>query len=87
VHGGKKSLSPEVSFQIAEHVTDEALTPAEVVVLRLIAAGNTNKQIADQLAIMEDTVKGRVKSTLAKLDANDRTHAAFIGPKRGIIEV
>jgi DNA-binding NarL/FixJ family response regulator len=87
VHGGKKSLSPEVSFQIAEHVTDEALTPAEVVVLRLIAAGNANKQIADQLAIMEDTVKGRVKSTLAKLDANDRTHAAFIGLKRGIIEV
>ena len=87
VHAGKRSLSPEVSFQVAEHVSDQALTPAEVVVLRLIAAGNANKQIADQLAITEDTVKGRVKSILAKLDANDRTHAAIIGLKRGIIEL
>ncbi len=87
VHAGKKSLSPEVSFQIAEHVSDEALTPAELVVLRLIAAGNANKQIADQLGVTEDTVKGRVKSILAKLDANDRTHAAIIGVKRGIIEL
>ena len=87
VHAGKRSLSPEVSFQVAEHVSDQTLTPAEVVVLRLIAAGNANKQIADQLAITEDTVKGRVKSILAKLDANDRAHAAIIGLKRGIIEL
>ena len=87
VHAGKRSLSPEVSFQVAQHVSDQTLTPAEVVVLRLIAAGNANKQIADQLAITEDTVKGRVKSILAKLDANDRTHAAIIGLKRGIIEL
>ena len=87
VHAGKKSLSPEVSFQIAEHLSDEALTPAELVVLRLIAAGNANKQIADQLGVTEDTVKGRVKSILAKLEANDRTHAAIIGLKRGIIEL
>ena len=87
VHGGRRSLSPEVSFQVAEHVSDEALTPAEVAVLRLIAAGNANKQIADQLAVTEDTVKGRVKSILSKLDANDRTHAAIIGLKRGIIEL
>ena len=87
VHAGKRSLSPEASFQIAQHVSDQALTPAEVVVLRLIAAGNANKQIADQLAVTEDTVKGRVKSILAKLDANDRTHAAIIGLKRGIIEL
>jgi DNA-binding NarL/FixJ family response regulator len=87
VHAGKRSLSPEVSFQVAQHVSDQTLTPAEVVVLRLIAAGNANKQIADQLAIAEDTVKGRVKSILAKLDANDRTHAAIIGLKRGIIEL
>jgi DNA-binding NarL/FixJ family response regulator len=87
VHAGKRSLSPEVSFQVAEHVSDEALTPAEVVVLRLIAAGNANKEIADQLGITEDTVKGRVKSILSKLDANDRTHAAIIGLKRGIIEL
>jgi DNA-binding NarL/FixJ family response regulator len=87
VHAGKRSLSPEVSFQVATHVSDEALTPAEVVVLRLIAAGNANKQIADQLGTTEDTVKGRVKSILSKLDANDRTHAAIIGLKRGIIEL
>lgn len=87
VHAGKRSLSPEVSFEIAQHVSDQALTPAEVVVLRLIAAGNANKDIADQLGVTEDTVKGRVKSILAKLDANDRTHAAIIGLKRGIIEL
>ena len=87
VHAGKKSLSPEVSLQIAEHMSDESLTPAEVVVLRLIAAGNSNKQIGDQLGVTEDTVKGRVKSILAKLGANDRTHAAIIGLKRGIIEL
>ena len=87
VHSGKKSLSPEASFQVAQHMSDQALTPAEVVVLRLIAAGNANKQIADQLVITEDTVKGRVKSILSKLDASDRTHAAIIGLKRGIIEL
>jgi len=87
VHAGKKSLSPEVSFQVAEHMSDDALTPAEIAVLRLIAAGNANKEIADQLGVTEDTVKGRVKSILSKLDANDRTHAAMIAVKRGIIDV
>jgi DNA-binding NarL/FixJ family response regulator len=87
VHAGKPGLSPEASFQIAQHMSDQALTPAELAVLRLIAAGNANKQIGDQLGITEDTVKGRVKSILAKLDANDRTHAALIGLKRGIIEL
>jgi DNA-binding NarL/FixJ family response regulator len=66
------ACSPELSFLVAQHVSDQALTPAEVVVLRLMAAGNANKQIADQLAITEDTVKERVKSILAKLDANER---------------
>ena len=87
VHAGKKTLSPEVSYQVAEHATDDALTPAEIAVLRLIAAGNANKQIADQLSITEETVKSRVKSILSKLGANDRTHAATIGIKRGIIEL
>jgi DNA-binding NarL/FixJ family response regulator len=87
VHAGRRSLSPEVSFQVAEHMGDEALTPAEVAVLRLIAAGNANKEIADQLRVTEDTVKGRVKSILSKLDANDRTHAAIIGLRRGIIDL
>ncbi len=87
VHSGKKTMSPEVSFQLAEHATDDALTPAEISVLRLIAAGNANKQIADQLSISEETVKGRVKNILSKLGANDRTHAATIGIRRGIIEL
>ena len=87
VHAGKKALSPEVSYEIAEHATDDALTPAEIAVLRLIAAGNANKQIADQLSITEETVKSRVKNILSKLGANDRTHAAMIGLKRGIIEL
>ena len=86
VHAGKKSLSPEASYELAEHATDETLTPAEIDVLRLIAAGNANKEIAAQLSITEETVKGRVKNILAKLRANDRTHAAMIGIKRGIIE-
>ena len=87
VHSGKKALSPEASFELAEHATDDALTPAEIDVLRLIAAGNANKQIADILSVAEETVKGRVKSILSKLNANDRTHAATIGLKRGIIEL
>jgi DNA-binding NarL/FixJ family response regulator len=85
VHSGKKTLSPEASYQLAEHATDDTLTPAEVDVLRLIAAGNANKQIAAHLSVTEDTVKGRVKNILSKLGANDRTHAAIIGVKRGII--
>lgn len=87
VHAGKKALSPEASFELAEHATDDALTPGEVAVLQLIAAGNANKQIADLLSITEETVKGRVKNILSKLSANDRTHAATIGLKRGIIDL
>jgi DNA-binding NarL/FixJ family response regulator len=87
VHAGKKALSSEASYEIAEHATDDALTPAEINVLRLIAAGNANKQIADQLSITEETVKGRVKNILSKLGASDRTQAAMIGLKRGIIEL
>lgn len=87
VHSGKKTISPEISSQLAEHATDDPLSPAEVAVLRLIAAGNANKQIADQLSITEETVKSRVKSILSKLGASDRTHAAMIGLKRGIIEL
>ncbi|MFZ0590233.1 MAG: response regulator transcription factor [Bryobacteraceae bacterium] len=86
VHAGKKTLSPEASYELAEHAADDALTQGEVDVLRLIAAGNANKQIAAQLSITEDTVKGRVKNILSKLSANDRTQAAVIGLKRGIIE-
>jgi DNA-binding NarL/FixJ family response regulator len=86
VHSGKKVLSPEISLQIAEHATDDPLNAGEIDVLRLIAGGHANKEIAAQLSVPEETVKGRVRSILAKLGANDRTHAAMIGLKRGIIE-
>jgi DNA-binding NarL/FixJ family response regulator len=86
VHAGKRTLSAEASFELAEHAADEALTTGEVDVLRLIAAGNANKEIAARLSITEETVKGRVKNILSKLNANDRTHAAMIGVRRGIIE-
>ncbi len=87
VYAGKKTLSPEVSFQLAEHSAEESLSPAEVRVLHLIAEGNTNKEIAALLSVTEDAVKGQVRSILSKLNANDRTHAAMIGLKRGIIEL
>jgi DNA-binding NarL/FixJ family response regulator len=87
VHAGKKTLSADASYALADHAGDDALTPGELDVLRLIAAGNANKQIAAQLSITEDTVKGRVKNILSKLGANDRTHAAMIGIKRGIIDL
>jgi DNA-binding NarL/FixJ family response regulator len=86
VHAGRKFLSAEVSYQIAEHATDDALTPAEIRVLRLIAEGNANKQIAAQLSVSEETIKGQVRNILSKLSAADRTHAAMIGLRRGIIE-
>jgi DNA-binding NarL/FixJ family response regulator len=86
VHTGKKAISAEVSFELAQHVTGDALSPAEIRVLRLIAAGNANKEIAAQLAISEETVKSQVRNILSKLGAKDRTHAAMIGLKRGIIE-
>src|SRR5437868_6519998 len=66
VNAGRKALSPEASYELAEHSTDDALTPAEVEVLRLIASGNANKQIGDILSITEETVKGRVKNILSK---------------------
>ena len=86
VHKGKKALSVDASYQLAEHATDDALTPAELRVLHLIAEGNANKEIAAQLSTSEETVKGQVRNILSKLGANDRTHAAMIGLKRGIIE-
>ena len=86
VHRGRKALSPELAFELAEHGTQDALSPSEVRVLRLIAQGNSNKEIAEGLSVTEDAIKGQVRSILAKLGAHDRTHAAVIALKRGIIE-
>jgi DNA-binding NarL/FixJ family response regulator len=87
VHAGKKRMVPEVATELAQHATDDALSVREIEVLGLISAGNANKEIAAQLSITEETVKGHVKNILAKLGANDRTHAVTIGLKRGIIDL
>lgn len=87
VHAGKKRIPPDVAAELADHATDDALTEREIDVLRLIGAGNGNKQIADELSISEATVKSRITNILSKLGANDRAHAVTIGLKRGIIEL
>jgi DNA-binding NarL/FixJ family response regulator len=87
VHAGSKRIPPEIALEIANHTSDSMLSLRETTVLQLISAGNSNKLVADQLSISEDTVKGHVKSILAKLGAHDRTHAVTIAVKRGIIEL
>jgi DNA-binding NarL/FixJ family response regulator len=87
VHAGHKRIASDVAAELADHFGDDPLTAREIEVLRLIAAGNANKLIADRLSITEETVKGHVKNILSKLAANDRTHAVTIGLKRGIIEL
>ena len=87
VHVGQKRLSAEVAASVAEHALDSTLTPREITVLKLIAGGNANKEVAAQLHLSEESVKGYVKNILLKLGANDRTHAVTIGLKRGIIDL
>ena len=87
VHAGRKALSAEVSFDLADHAAEDALSPLEVRVLRLIANGHTNKEIGAQLSMSEETIKSQVRSILSKLGTDDRTHAVVIGLKRGIIDV
>jgi DNA-binding NarL/FixJ family response regulator len=87
VHGGRKRIPPEIATQIAEHAGDSKLTPREIEVLHLIAAGNSNKSLADKLSVSEETAKMHVKNILSKLDANDRTHAVTIAVKRGIMNL
>jgi|SRR5215469_2089251 len=87
VHAGQKRIPPEVAAELAEHAADDELTVREIDVLRLVALGNGNKQIADQLSIGEATVRTHVGNILSKLGANDRTHAVTIGLSRGIIEL
>lgn len=86
VHSGGRRIPPEIAAELAEHVTQDALTEREVEVLRRVATGNSNKVIAYQLNISEATVKGHMKSVLEKLGANDRTHAVTIAMKRGFID-
>jgi len=87
VHAGKKRIPPEIAAQIAEHISDEALTEREVEVLREIAGGNRNRDIAEKLFITEETVKVHIKHIMEKLGASDRTQAVAIGVRRGIIQL
>ncbi|WP_254201251.1 MULTISPECIES: response regulator transcription factor [unclassified Lysobacter] len=87
VHAGRRSIPPEIANEIATHVADDALSSREVEVLGQVAGGRSNKVIAAQMGISEETVKTHMKSILAKLDANDRTHAVTIALKRGILDV
>jgi two-component system, NarL family, response regulator len=87
VHSGRKKIPPEIAVEMAEHHADDALSEREIEVLRLVAAGNSNKKVADHLFISEETVKAHLRNILSKLDANDRTHAVTIAIKRGIIDI
>jgi DNA-binding NarL/FixJ family response regulator len=87
VHAGQKGIPPDIAAELAEHAGDDELTTREIDVLRLIAGGNSNKLIADQLSIGEATVKSHVTNILSKLGANDRSHAVTIALKRGIIQL
>jgi DNA-binding NarL/FixJ family response regulator len=86
VHAGRRWVPSEIASEITDHVAEDALSGREIEVLRHIARGTSNKIIAERLAISEATVKSHVKSILAKLQANDRTHAVTIALKRGFIE-
>lgn len=87
VHAGKKRIPPELAAQLAEHLGDESLTEREIEVLRRVAEGNRNRDIAEQLFISEETVKVHIKHIMEKLDANDRTQAVAIALRRGIIQL
>lgn len=87
VHSGRKKIPPEIAVAIAEHHTDDALTEREIQVLQEVAAGNANKVVALHLDVSEETIKAHMKNILAKLGANDRTHAVTIAVKRGIIDI
>lgn len=84
---GRKRIPPEIAAELAEHATDDELSAREIEVLQLIAAGNSNKQIADVLSVAEATIKSRVTNILSKLGASDRAHAVTIALRRGIIEL
>jgi len=87
VHAGQKRIPPEVAAELADHTGEDDLSSPEIDVLRLIAAGNANKEIAGRLGIAEETVKSHITNILAKLGANDRTQAVTMALKRGIIEL
>ncbi len=86
VHAGKRCIPPEIAGRIADHFDKQSLTPKEIAVLRFVASGHSNKLVAQQLSISEDTVKNHMGSILSKLSAQDRTHAVTIAMKRGFLD-
>lgn len=86
VYSGKRRIPPEIAAELADHVTEDALTDREVEVLKLVATGHSNKVIASRIKVSEATVKGHLKNILSKLGANDRTHAVTIATKRGFLD-
>ena len=87
VHAGKKRVPPQVAAYLAEHYSDESLTPREISVLQHVAGGNRNRDIAERLFISEETVKVHIKHIMGKLGASDRTQAIAIAVRRGIIQL
>ena len=87
VHAGKKRIPPEIASQLLEHMSDEVLTDREIEVLKQVAGGNRNREIAERLFISEETVKVHIKHIMEKLGASDRTQAVSIGLRRGIIQL
>lgn len=87
VHAGRKRIAREAAEQLAEHISDDPLTPREIEVLRHVSGGNRNRDIAELLSISEETVKVHLKHAMEKLGASDRTQAVAISVRRGIIRL
>ena len=87
VHRGQRRVQRDVADEIALHVIDEVLTEREIAILRLVAIGKANKQVASHLGLSEETIKGHLKNIFSKLDVADRTHAVTVAARRGIIDL
>jgi DNA-binding NarL/FixJ family response regulator len=87
VSQGRRYLHRNIADEIALHILDDGLSEREVTVLQLVAVGKANKQIAWELGISEETVKGYLKAIFTKLNVSDRTHAVTVAARRGIIEL
>lgn len=87
VHRGQRHLHPDVAQEIALHAIQDSLNAREVEILQMIAGGHSNKQVAWQLGVAEETIKSNIKSIFSKLNVSDRTHAVTTAARRGIIEL
>jgi DNA-binding NarL/FixJ family response regulator len=87
IAAGKRFIPADIASELADHLSQESLTPREIEVLQCVAMGKPNKQIAAELMISEDTIKGHLRSIMDKMGALNRTHAVTIGIQRGIVTV